>query len=349
MLDHIRPEPEQKRLLLLDQRLLPQREEYFICRSTSEVVYALREMVVRGAPAIGVSAAWGCWIAALELEREGIGRSRHWKTLLREALQKITEARPTAINLGWAVKRMLRIWEDEKPTRLEALADLWLKEAAAIHLEDVEQNRRIGTLGAGLIADGDTVMTHCNAGALATGGYGTALGVIYAAREAGKRIKVIVNETRPLLQGARLSAYELNRAGIEARIACDSACALLMSKGLVQKVFTGADRIAANGDAANKIGTYGVALLAREFKIPFYMAAPSSSFDLACPDGNAIPIEERPAQEVTHLSGARIAPEEVSAYNFAFDVTPADLITGIITERGLFTPPYAQSLRKLKK
>ena len=344
MLEHILPELEQKRLLLLDQRFLPQRAEYFICQNTSEIIYAIREMVVRGAPAIGVSAAWGCWIAALELEREGIGRSRHWKTLLREALQKIAAARPTAVNLDWAVKRMLRVWEDAKPSQLETLAELWLKEAAAIHLEDVEQNRKIGAAGAELIADGDTVMTHCNAGILATGGYGTALGVIYAAREAGKRVKVIANETRPFLQGARLTAYELSRSGIDVRIACDNACALLMSKGLVQKVITGADRIAANGDTANKIGTYGVALLAREFKIPFYIAAPSSSFDPACPNGNAIHIEERPEMEVTHLGGARIMPEEVNAYNFAFDVTPAALISGIITERGLFSPPYAQSL-----
>jgi methylthioribose-1-phosphate isomerase len=210
-------------------------------------------------------------------------------------------------------------------------------------------NRRLGEHGAALIDDGDTVLTHCNAGALATAGYGTALGVIYAAHSAGKNIRVIADETRPLLQGARLTAYELKANGVPVTVACDNACALLMSKGLVQKVVVGADRIAANGDAANKIGSYGVAIMAKEFKIPFYIAAPSSSFDFNCPGGAAIPIEERVASEVSHLGERLLTPAGVPVYNFAFDVTPAKLVSGIITEYGVFKAPYGNSLLELKK
>lgn len=348
MQNHIRPEPDYKRLLLLDQRFLPQREEFFTCRNASDIVYAIKEMVVRGAPAIGVTAAWGCWLATQYLEQQGLAASRHWKTLLEEALEAIALSRPTAVNLSWAVNRMRAIWRNNKNATLADLAAIWQKEAAVIQAEDIAMNRKMGAFGAELLEDGDTVLTHCNAGALATAGFGTALGVIYAAAAAGKRLKVIADETRPLLQGARLSAYELQASGIDVRVACDNACAILMSKGLVTKVITGADRIAANGDTANKIGTFGVALLAKRFGIPFYIAAPSSTFDFKCAKGADIPIEERPAREVTHLGDTALTPEGVPVYNFAFDVTPAKLISGIITEHGVFAPPYSKTLKKLK-
>lgn len=345
----INPDPQGQRLLLLDQRVLPLREEFFICRSARDVVFAIQSMVVRGAPAIGVTAAWGCWLAALDLENQGLGVSRHWKALLREDLERIALSRPTAVNLRWAVRRMRAVWAGRGALPLGELIPVWEEEAAAIQAEDIRINRALGACGAELLADGDTVLTHCNAGALATAGFGTALGVIYAAREQGKDIKAVADETRPLLQGARLSAYELQRAGVEVKLACDNACALLMSRGLIQKALTGADRIAANGDTANKIGTYGLALLSRHFKVPFYVAAPSSSFDFRCATGARIPIEERPGEEVTRLGEARIAPAGVTAYNFAFDVTPNRLISGIITEYGVFRPPYGQSLRELKR
>jgi methylthioribose-1-phosphate isomerase len=346
---HIKPEPEHKRLLLLDQRLLPGQEQYFVCSGANDVVQAIQNMVVRGAPAIGVTAAWGCWLAAAQLENEGMGQSRFWNRFLLEALQKISQARPTAVNLAWAVGCMRKIWMDEPALDLHTLAKLWRHAAENIHADDIELNIRLGAAGAELLADGDTVMTHCNAGALATAGYGTALGVIYAAVESGKKIRVIVNETRPLLQGSRLSAYELQQAGVEVRVACDNACALLMQKGLVQKVVTGADRIAANGDTANKIGTHGVAVLAKHFGIPFYVAAPYSSFDFACPAGGEIPIEERPPEEVLCFNGIRTAPSGVQAFNFAFDVTPAALISAFITEYGIFKDPCLRSLRKLQE
>lgn len=349
MLEHIKADPKNKRLLLLDQRLLPAREEYFACRNVNELIFAIQEMVVRGAPAIGVSAAWGCWLAALELEQDGLGRSPHWKPLLDETLDRIAASRPTAVNLPWAVERMRSMWKRHSKWTLIDVIEAWGKEAASVQAEDAAMNRRMGEHGASLIEDGDTVLTHCNAGALATGGYGTALGVIYAAHSAGKKIKVIADETRPLLQGARLTAYELKANGVPVTVACDNSCALLMSRGLVQKVMVGADRIAANGDVANKIGTYGVALLAREFKIPFYIAAPSSTFDFGCAGGADIPIEERAAVEVTHVAGRQLTPDGVPIYNFAFDVTPARLVSGIITEHGVFKAPYGKSLEKLKK
>ncbi|MDR2891474.1 MAG: S-methyl-5-thioribose-1-phosphate isomerase [Deltaproteobacteria bacterium] len=346
---HIKPEPDQQRLLLLDQRLLPGQEQYFVCRNADDVVQAIREMVVRGAPAIGVTAAWGCWLAALRLEMDGLDKSRYWEPLLNEALQKIAQARPTAVNLAWAVNRMREAWVDLGAPDLASLVKAWQAVAEDIHADDIELNIRMGGHGAALLEDGDTVMTHCNAGSLATAGYGTALGVIYAAVEAGKKIKVIANETRPWLQGARLTAFELQKAGIEVKVACDNACAILMQRGLVQKVITGADRIAANGDAANKIGTHGVAVLARHFGIPFYMAAPFSTFDFNCASGKDIPIEERAPEEVTQFRGQQIAPQGVPAWNFSFDVTPAALVTAFVTEHGIFKPPYFRSLKKLRE
>jgi methylthioribose-1-phosphate isomerase len=346
---HIHPEPEHKRLLLLDQRLLPLQEQYCICRTADDVVQAIRTMVVRGAPAIGVTAAWGCWLAAVQLEVECLDKSRFWEQFLLESLQKIAAARPTAVNLAWAVDRMRQAWTDNQPVTLHKLISIWQKEAENIHADDIELNIKLGEFGSELLEDGDTVLTHCNAGSLATGGYGTALGVIYAAVEKGKTIRVIADETRPLLQGSRLSAYELQKSGVAVRVACDNACALLMQKGLVQKVITGADRIAGNGDTANKIGTCGVAIMAKHFGVPFYIAAPYSTFDFNCLTGRDIPLEERPAEEVTCFSGVQTAPPGVEAYNFAFDVTSAKLISAFITEYGIFKPPYFRSLNKLRQ
>ena len=339
---HIRFSLEDCALLLLDQRFLPAREEYFSCADSKDVIYALKEMVVRGAPAIGVTAAWGCVLAARELLRQGGADA--WQRELEGLLAALAEARPTAVNLRWAVARMRDVWKASAPESPRRLAEIWQNVATALHAEDLACCKAIGVFGGALLQDGDTVMTHCNAGALATAGYGTALGVIRGAIDQGKAIKVIANETRPFLQGARLTAYELQVRGVPVTIACDNACALLMKRGLVQKVVVGADRIAANGDAANKIGTYGVALLARAHKVPFYVAAPLSTIDRQCPDGEAIPIEERPAAEVTHVGGAAITPEGVPVYNFAFDVTPAELIAGILTEQGVLTAPYPQSI-----
>jgi methylthioribose-1-phosphate isomerase len=341
---HIRFAPDEGRLLLLDQRLLPTREEYFSCADTRAVIFALKEMVVRGAPAIGVVAAWGCTLAARELLGQGADRTAGWENALETLLEELADARPTAVNLSWAVRRMRALWRSRVPLRLAELCELWTEEAARLQARDIAVNRRIGAHGAALLEGGDVVMTHCNAGALATAGYGTALGVIYAAREQGKDIRVIANETRPFLQGARLTAYELNARGVPVTVACDNACALLMKRGMAHKVIVGADRIAANGDTANKIGTYGVALLARAHGLPLYVAAPLSTIDRACPDGDAIPSETRPEDEVCRVGGIRLAPEGVPAYNFAFDVTPADLIAGIITEEGVLTPPYERGI-----
>jgi methylthioribose-1-phosphate isomerase len=337
---HIRYDAAQKALVLLDQRLLPMREEFFVCRKSEDIVTALAVMVVRGAPAIGVVAAWGCVLAALELEKEA-----DWRPALESSLERIASARPTAVNLRWAVERMRRLWTPE--VSLTRLAEIWRAEADAMQRQDIAANRAMGAFGAPLVPQGACIMTHCNAGALATAGYGTALGVIRAAWERDKKITVIANETRPFLQGARLTAYELAREGIPVRVACDNACALLMQRGLVNCVVLGADRIAANGDTANKIGTYGVALLAHEHDIPFYVAAPCSTIDPNTPDGTAIPIEEREAHEVTHAGGAQIIPDGVPVYNFAFDVTPARLISAIVTDRGVLRAPYDESIKKL--
>lgn len=341
MEEHIRFDSQSPALMLLDQRRLPGIEEFFACRRVKDVIYALREMVVRGAPAIGVSAAWGCVLAA---EETRAAADADWQKALEALLDDLAAARPTAVNLAWAVGRMRGVWRQSKAQSPVELLNLWRQEAARMQAEDIAVNRRMGAFGAELLESGDTVLTHCNAGALATAGFGTALGVIYAAAEQGKKIKVIADETRPFLQGARLTAYELQRRGVPVTVACDNACALLMQKGLVQKVVVGADRIAANGDAANKIGTYGVALLAKAHGIPFYVAAPLSTIDRAAQSGADIPIEERTALEVTDIGGARITPEGVPVYNFAFDVTPADLIAGIVTEAGVLRAPYSQSI-----
>lgn len=333
MTNHIRFDVDKNILYLLDQRALPNVENFIACENYRDVIKAIKTMVVRGAPAIGVAAAWGCVLAAEEFKYDSKG--------LKNALTELRNARPTAVNLAWAVDRMEAIGGDGSD-----LAALWRKEAQILQDEDIAICKKIGKNGAHLINDGDTVLTHCNAGALATAGYGTALGVIRAAYEENKNISVIADETRPLLQGARLTAYELAKSGIPVKIICDDACATIMRRGLCQIVITGADRIAANGDAANKIGTLGVAIMANYFKIPFYIAAPLSTIDTTLANGSLIPIEERDSCEVTEISGALIAPQGVTALNFAFDVTPADLIAGIITEDGILRKPYTDSIRK---
>ncbi len=341
MEDHIRFDAEACALLLLDQRKLPLIEETFACRTVEDVIYALQTMVVRGAPAIGVSAAYGCRIAL----KQAMAAGAYWRNELERLLTLLVQARPTAVNLAWAVRVMREAGAaTQDPSEL---AKVWLALAEKIHAEDIAMNKAMGRFGGALLENGDTVMTHCNAGALATAGYGTALGVIRGAVDMGKRISVIANETRPFLQGARLTAYELHKDDIPVTVACDNACSLLMQRGLVQKVVVGADRIVANGDVANKIGTSGVAILARHYGIPFYVAAPSSTFDLATPDGSLVPIEDRTPLEVTHVGLTQITPDGVPVFNYAFDITDNSLITGIITERGVLSPPYTSSIAEI--
>ena len=339
--EHMAFSDEQGALLLLDQRKLPGVEETFACTNTEETIYALQTMVIRGAPAIGVTAAYGCWLALQEVRN-----LPDWKKALDSRLTDLENARPTAVNLRWAVRILRALWKELGDPSAEELSRVWLDKAKAMHAEDILINKRMGAYGADLIEDGDTVMTHCNAGALATAGWGTAVGVIYSAWEQGKNIRVIANETRPFLQGARLTSWEVQRAGIPVKVACDNACALLMKKGLVQKVVVGADRVAANGDAVNKIGTFGVAVLAQRFNIPFYVAAPTSTLDGETPTGDDVPIEDRTPREVTHVGETCIVPQGMEVYNLAFDPTPNDLIAGIITEKGVLRPPYTEPIRK---
>lgn len=343
MTEHIQYSPEKDALVLLDQRFLPNREDWFVCRTTDDICFALVVMVVRGAPAIGVTAAYGCYLAGREVQ----GKEGDWKENLNAKLDQIENARPTAVNLRWAVREMRRVWNEAGAVALDELCSVWLERAKQIHAGDIEMCESIGRFGGEVIDDGDTVMTHCNAGALATAGYGTALGVIRGAVDQGKNVKVIANETRPFLQGARLTAYELHKDGIEVKVACDNACALLMKKGLVDKVVVGADRITANGDAVNKIGTYGVALLAKHFGVPFYVAAPVYTIDPETPSGDDVPIEDRDPKEVTHVGDHQITPDDVEVYNLAFDPTPNELIAGIITEKGVLRPPYTEAIAAL--
>lgn len=338
MEDHIQFDPATTTLFLLDQRSLPLLEETFACRTVEDVVFALQTMVVRGAPAIGVTAAYGCCIAL----RQALAAGAYWTNELERLLGILEQARPTAVNLSWAITVMRSIWTASMdPT---TLGTAWLDKAQQIQARDIAMCKSMGRHGGQLLDDGDTVMTHCNAGALATAGYGTALGVIRGAVDAGKHIRVIANETRPFLQGARLTAYELHKDGIAVTVACDNACSYLMSQGLVHKVVVGADRIVANGDVANKIGTSGVAILARHYGIPFYVAAPSSTFDLKISDGSQIPIENRTPREVTHIGATQITPHDVPVFNFAFDITDHSLITALITEHGVLYPPFTSSI-----
>jgi methylthioribose-1-phosphate isomerase len=323
-------------LRLLDQTLLPTQFQYRDCRTVEEVWEAIRSLRVRGAPAIGVAAAYGIVLGMQKYDTRQRGAYQH---RLREVSGYLRTSRPTAVNLFWALDRMERTAAPhlEKMPAAELNAIL-LKEARAIEEEDRQMGRAIGRVGAELIQAGQGVLTHCNAGGLATADYGTALAVLFTAAEQGKAIHVFADETRPLLQGARLTAWELHQRGIDVTLICDSMAAQVMKEGRVQLVIVGADRIAANGDTANKIGTYGVALLAKAHGIPFYVAAPSSTFDLSLETGAVIPIEQRDPREITHGFGKQTAPEGVQVYNPAFDVTPAELIAGIITEKGLIQP-----------
>jgi len=331
-------------LRLIDQTLLPLEVRYIDCRDVPTTCEAIRALRVRGAPAIGVAAAYGVCLGLQTAD--GADRARFFARL-NEVVDQLAASRPTAVNLFWALERMrshaLALPADLAPNEIRQRL---LTEARAIHAEDVAMCRAIGRHGSALLSDGQGVLTHCNAGGLATADYGTALAVIYSAHEQGKRLHVYADETRPLLQGARLTAWELSQRGIDVTLICDSMAAQVMREGRVQAVVTGADRIAANGDAANKIGTYGVALLAAAHDIPFYVAAPSSTFDLSIPDGSHIPIEQRDPREVTHGFGRQTAPEGVKVYNPAFDVTPARLIKAIICERGVIEPVTAEGIAR---
>jgi len=329
------------RVVMIDQRLLPSREVYRVYDDYRQVAAAIRDMVIRGAPAIGVAAAMGVALGARQLSDRGLrsGLERVCRTLLG--------ARPTAVNLAWAVERMRRVAREEDGLDAPALRARLEREAVAIHDEDVAVNRALGRHGAVLLPDEGTVLTYCNAGALATAGYGTALGVIRRAREIGKRIAVVACETRPFLQGSRLTAWELMRDHIPCTLITDNMVGSLMQRGGIDAVIVGTDRTAANGDVANKIGTYTVAALAARHRVPFYVAAPTSSIDLDTLRGGDIPIEQRNPAEVTEISGKIVAPRGVRVLNPAFDVTPARLVSAIITERGVARRPYRRSLARL--
>jgi methylthioribose-1-phosphate isomerase len=331
-------------VVMIDQTRLPAEEKYVTCSTYLEVADAIRTMIIRGAPAIGVAAAMGVALGVARTE------CRHLPELdaeFEKICAELASTRPTAVNLFWGIDRMKRLYQSIRHLPWEQIRDRLIAEAKLIREEDIEINRAIGRHGAPLVPDGRTVLTHCNAGALATAGYGTALGVVRAAVEAGKDIDVFADETRPFLQGARLTVWELQRDGIRATLITDNMAGHFLHAGNIGCVIVGADRIAANGDVANKIGTYGVAVLAKENGIPFYVAAPVSTLDLTLPDGTHIPIEERGAAEVTHLYGVRVAPAETTARNPAFDVTPNRYVTAIITERGVARAPFHESLRQL--
>jgi methylthioribose-1-phosphate isomerase len=330
-------------LELIDQRLLPSSLEYIRCRDAAETARAIRDMVVRGAPAIGCAAAFGI---ALEAALHRAAPRPAFDAALDAAFDVLAQSRPTAVNLFWALERMRAKFLQTRPDSPAVAAEALGAEAAKILAEDLQTNRAIGAAGAPLVPDGARIMTHCNAGALATAGHGTALGVVRSARDQGKQLSVLANETRPFLQGARLTAWEMVQEGIPVTLITDSMAGHMMQQGRVDLVIVGADRIAANGDVANKIGTYTVAVLAARHRLPFYVAAPLSTIDMNIADGRAIPIEERAAAEVTGYRETRWAPEGVAVANPAFDVTPAELVTGIITEKGVVKAD-AQELRKL--
>ncbi|MFZ5634911.1 MAG: S-methyl-5-thioribose-1-phosphate isomerase [Bacillota bacterium] len=336
---------EGSELLILDQTKLPGCIEYIRCRDHLTVAEAIKKLSVRGAPAIGASAAYGLVLGAMSLKTDDPGE---FMAGVEKIAAYLSSTRPTAVNLNWALERMLAGIRSAAPAEPKELIGIMIREADSIYREDLEGNRRMGRFGLELIPDGARILTHCNAGALATAGYGTALGVIRAAHEAGKKVSVYAGETRPLLQGARLTAWEMVREGIPVTLLTDNMAGYLMALRMVDLVVVGADRIAANGDVANKIGTYGVAVLAGEHGIPFYVAAPFSTVDMRLKSGAEIPIEERSPEEVTHIAGQRMAPEGVRVWNPAFDVTPARLVSAIITDRGIARPPYEKALKELE-
>jgi methylthioribose-1-phosphate isomerase len=330
----------------IDQRKLPTEETYVTCSTYEEVAEAIRNMTVRGAPAIGVAAAMGI---ALGVRDADAGHVSELRRAFEQICEVIGETRPTAVNLFWAIRRMKETFEACAEWPVDQIRQALIAEAQRMYVEDIAANEAMGRHGATLMPTSGGVLTHCNAGALATCGYGTALGVIRAAVEAGKKLQVYADETRPFLQGSRLTAWELMKDGIPTTVISDNMAGAMMKQGKIGAVVVGADRIAANGDVANKIGTYTVAVLAKEHGIPFYVAAPFSTVDLETPDGSKIPIEQRSTREVTHIAGKAIAPEGVKVENPAFDVTPAKYVAAIITERGVARAPYEQSLRHLSQ
>ena len=335
-----------QRIRMIDQRKIPAKLGWFICRGYQDVIKAIEKMVIRGAPAIGVAAAMGLALGAASI------RVRSWEGFKRrfgKMAAQMVRARPTAVNLKWAVERMSRLVEKMQSKPLEEIKTALRRESEKILAEDIRLNQKMGRNGQKLIHKGARILTHCNAGALATGGYGTALGVIRAAHEAGKRVAVFADETRPWLQGLRLTAFELMEDRIPVTVIADNAAGSLMRQKRIDLVITGADRIAANGDVANKIGTYQVAVLARENRIPFYVAAPLSTIDLSLKTGAMIPVEERAPEEISHFGNKKIGPAGVSVMNPAFDITPNKYVTAIITEKGVVKAPYRQEIRKLFK
>lgn len=335
---------ENEAVVMIDQRQLPQKEVYVRLKSVEQVARAIENMTIRGAPAIGLAAAYGLALAVRQA-RAGKNLSRAFE----KAYERLWRTRPTARNLFWALDRMKTVFEKNQKQDLEALKEIMVAEARQMDEEDLAMNMKIGEYGQKLISSGDTILTHCNAGGLATAGYGTALGVIRAAVARGKKIKVLADETRPLLQGARLTCWELERAGIPVTLITDNMAGYLMKKGEISLVVVGADRIALNGDVANKIGTYSVAVLAREHHLPFYVAAPLSTFDFSLKTGAVIPIEERQPDEVRKIGGKLITVADLPVRNPAFDVTPAGLISAIITERSVLRPPFGPAIRKLAR
>jgi methylthioribose-1-phosphate isomerase len=329
-------------VVMLDQRLLPGQEVYCTCSDYTEVAEAIRSMLIRGAPAIGVAAAMGI---ALGIKKSSAVSLEELDREFETICDMISGTRPTAVNLFWAVERMKRVYRLTRPRGVEQIRVALIGESMTMHREDIDANRNMGRYGQELIPDGARILTHCNAGALATAGYGTALGVIRAAVEAGKKLQVFADETRPFLQGARLTAWELDRDSIPVTVITDNMAGYFMNKGNIDCVIVGADRIASNGDVANKIGTYSVAVLAKENNIPFLVAAPVSTIDMNIPDGSRIIIEERHPDEVRTIQGIAITPENVPVANPAFDVTPARYVTAIITDRGIARPPFRESLQ----
>jgi methylthioribose-1-phosphate isomerase len=324
---------------MLDQRLLPHKEVYRVCRDYQEVAQAIREMVIRGAPAIGVAAAMGVALGAAKAQIKTFDRD------FERIFLTLSKTRPTAVNLFWALERMRKVYTVNRSRGVDVVKRLLKEEAQVIYKQDIAANKQLGKFGAQVLRNARHLMTHCNAGALATAGYGTALGVIRALKESGQEFDVFVNETRPFLQGARLTAWELKKEKIPATLVTDNMAGYLMQKGKVDAVVVGCDRVAANGDVANKIGTYTIAVLAKRHGIPFYVAGPTSSIDLNCRSGKDIPIEQRDAKEVSHIFGKALAPKGTKVFNPAFDVTSQDLISAIITEKGVIHPPYLQNIR----
>ena len=325
--------------IMLDQRLLPHQEVYRVCRDYNEVAEAIRSMVIRGAPAIGVAAAMGVALGVLKAAEKSFDRE------FDRVVLTLGKTRPTAVNLFWALRRMRDVYAAQRSRGVASVQRALRDEAQKIYKEDIAANRQIGKFGAALMRNAKRIMTHCNAGALATAGYGTALGVLRALKESGSKFEVIVNETRPFLQGARLTAWELKKEKIPATLITDNMAGYMMLKGKVDAVVVGCDRVAANGDVANKIGTYMIAVLAQRHNIPFYVAGPTSSIDINCPSGSDIPIEQRDPMEVSHIFGKLLGPKGMKVFNPAFDVTAHELISAIITEKGVINPPYQRNIR----